>query len=85
MAMVKKSITVTDQQEQWIQAQLAAGHYASDSEVLRDLIRREQKRDVEVQAIRAALMEGEASGISPLSADDIREGVLKRLREDGKL
>ena len=85
MAMVKKSITVTDQQEQWIQAQLATGHYASDSEVLRDLIRREQKRDVEVQAIRAALMEGEASGISPLSADDIREDVLKRLREDGKL
>ena len=85
MAMVKKSITVTDQQEQWIQAQLATGHYASDSEVLRDLIRREQKRDAEVQAIRAALMEGEASGISPLSADDIREDVLKRLREDGKL
>ncbi len=85
MAMVKKSITVTDQQEQWIQAQLATGHYASDSEVLRDLIRREQKRDVEVQAIRTALMEGEASGISPLSADDIREDVLKRLREDGKL
>jgi antitoxin ParD1/3/4 len=85
MAMVKKSITITDQQEQWIQAQLATGHYASDSEVLRDLIRREQKRDVEVQAIRAALIEGEASGISPLSADDIREDVLKRLREDGKL
>jgi antitoxin ParD1/3/4 len=83
--MVKKSITITDQQEQWIQAQLATGHYASDSEVLRDLIRREQKRDVEVQAIRAALMEGEASGISSLSADDIREDVLRRLREDGQL
>ena len=37
MAMVKKSITVTDQQEQWMQAQLATGNYASDSELLRDL------------------------------------------------
>jgi len=85
MAMVKKSITVTEQQEQWLQAQLATGHYASDSEVLRDLIRREQKRDSELQAIRAALIEGEESGISLLSADEIREDVLKRLREDGKI
>ena len=42
MAMVKKSITVTDQQEQWMQGQLATGNYASDSELLRDLIRKEQ-------------------------------------------
>lgn len=41
MAMVKKSITVTEQQEQWMQAQLATGNYASDSELLRDLIRKE--------------------------------------------
>jgi len=85
MAMVKKSITVTKQQEEWIQAQLATGHYASDSEVLRDLIRREQKRDYELQAIRAALIEGEESGVSPLSADQIREDVLKRMRNDGEI
>ncbi len=85
MAMVKKSITVTEQQDQWIQAQLATGHYASDSEVLRELIRREQKRDVELQAIRAALIEGEESGVSLLSADQIREDVLKRLRKDGEI
>ena len=83
--MVKKSITVTEQQEQWIQTQLASGHYASDSEVLRELIRREQRRDAELQAIRAALLEGEESGMSPLSADDIRKDVLKRLRDDGQL
>ena len=85
MAMVKKSITVTEQQEEWIQSQLATGHYASDSEVLRDLIRREQKRDDELQAIRAALIEGEESGVSPLAANQIREDVLKRLRNDGEL
>jgi len=85
MPMVKKSITVTEQQEQWIQSQLASGHYASDSEVVRDLIRREQKRDAELQVIRAALIEGEESGISPLPADEIREDVLKRLQKDGKV
>jgi antitoxin ParD1/3/4 len=85
MGMVKKSITVTEQQEEWIQSQLANGHYASDSEVLRDLIRREQKRDDELQAIRSALIEGEESGVSPFSAEQIREDVLKRLRKDGKI
>ncbi len=73
---MKKSITVTEQQEEWIQSQLATGNYASDSEVLRDLIRHEQKRDDELQAIRAALIEGEESGASLLSAEQIREDVL---------
>ncbi len=85
MTMVKKSITVTDQQEEWIQAQLATGHYASDSEVLRDLIRREQTRNAEIDTIRAALVEAEARGISPLSADEIREDVLKHLRANGEI
>lgn len=34
----------------------------SDSECIRDLIRREQERSAETEAIRAALIEGEASG-----------------------
>ncbi len=85
MTMVKKSITVTDQQEKWIQAQLATGHYASDSEVLRDLIRREQTRHTEIETIRAALVEAEARGVSPLSTDEIREDVLKHLRANGEI
>lgn len=85
MTMVKKSITVTGQQEEWIQAQLATGHYASDSEVLRDLIRREQTRNAEIETIRAALIEAEARGMSPLSTDEIREDVLKHLRANGEI
>ncbi len=85
MTMVKKSITVTDQQEKWIQAQLATGHYASDSEVLRDLIRREQTRNTEIETIRAALLEAEARGVSHLSTDEIREDVLKHLRANGEI
>ncbi|NWE43226.1 type II toxin-antitoxin system ParD family antitoxin [Pseudomonas yamanorum] len=62
MATVRKTITVTDQQDGWIKAQIEAGHYTNDSEYIRDLIRREQERSAEVDAIRAALLEGEASG-----------------------
>lgn len=66
MAMVKKSITVTDQQDSWIKAQIEMGHYGNESEVLRELIRerqlREQETNREVEAIRAKLIRAEESG-----------------------
>ena len=39
MPMVKKSITVTDQQESWIQTQIASRQYATDSELIREALR----------------------------------------------
>ena len=62
MSTVRKTITLTDQQDDWIKAQIAAGQYTNDSEAIRDLIRREQERQAQVQAVRAALIEGEESG-----------------------
>ena len=62
MATVRKTITLTDQQDNWIKAQIEGGHYTNDSEYIRDLIRREQERSAQVEAVRAALIEGEASG-----------------------
>lgn len=68
MGTVRKTITLTDKQDGWIKAQIAAGHYTNDSEYIRDLIRREQERSLEIEAIRASLIEGEASGV-PRSFD----------------
>ena len=62
MATVRKTITLTDQQDNWIKAQIEGGHYTNDSEYIRDLIRREQECSEQVEAVRAALIEGEASG-----------------------
>ena len=62
MATVRKTITLTDQQDDWIKAQIAAGHYTNDSEYIRDLIRKEQERGAEIEAIRSKLIEGERSG-----------------------
>lgn len=62
MATVRKTITLTEQQNGWIAAQIAAGSYTNDSEAIRDLIRREQERGAEIEAIRQALIEGEESG-----------------------
>ena len=62
MGTIRKTITLTDQQDAWVKAQINAGHYTNDSEYIRDLIRREQERSADIEDIRAALIEGEASG-----------------------
>lgn len=84
MPMVKKSISVTDQQDSWIKAQIKTGHYGNESEVVRELIRERQLRDqetpAEIEAIRAALIEGEQSGFSDRSVDEIWEEARQRHR-----
>lgn len=62
MSVIRKTISLTEQQDNWVKAQISAGHYTNDSECIRDLIRREKNRSAEIEAIRAALAEGEASG-----------------------
>jgi len=62
MGTTRKTITVTDQQDEWIKAQIKAGGFTNDSEYVRDLIRRDQARNTEIEAVRAELIKGEASG-----------------------
>lgn len=62
MATVRKTISLTDQQNAWITAQVEAGRFTNDSELIRDLIRREQEWMAEINTIRATFIEGEQSG-----------------------
>ena len=70
---VRKTITLTDPQDRWVKSQIAQGGYTNDSEYIRALIRREQERNAEHEAIRAALVEGEESGApQPFDADSFK-------------
>ncbi len=73
--MVKKSISVTIQQDTWIKSQIEAGYFGNESEVIRELIRerqiKEQETPAEIEAIRKALIEGEKSGVSDYSYDSL--------------
>ena len=86
MAMVKKSITVTDQQANWIKAQVEIGHYGNESEVLRELIRerqlREQETNREIEVIRAKLIKAEASGFTDQSPEEILKEIKNGLGRD---
>jgi len=79
MATVRKTITLTDAQDNWIKAQIESGLYTNDSECIRDLIRREQQHRFSIEAIRAALIAGEASG-EPRSFDveAFKQGMMNR-------
>lgn len=85
MAMVKKSISVTDQQDRWIKAQIQSGHFGNESEVVRELIRerqiREQETQSEIEAIRSALIEGEQSRFSTRTPDEIMQAVVDHKRK----
>ena len=85
MPMVKKSITVTDQQEDWIQSQMASGKYGTDSELIREALREKQMRMDEIEYIRAKLIKAEEGGFSKRTADEILKKSKEELRRNGTL
>ena len=84
MATIKKSITVTERHEAFIQAQLATGQYASDSEVIREALREKEMRVAEIDMLRAKLMASEQSGLSERTPADVREAAKARLKRNEK-
>lgn len=80
MNFVKKNITVTEQQEAFIQTQLATGRYASDSEVIQAALREKEQRLAELERVRGRLVSSEQSGISDRTPEDIRAAVKCQLK-----
>ena len=84
MGTVRKTITLTDLQDRWIKAQIAAGHFTNDSEYIRDLIRRDRERSIGFEALQAAVQEGLDSGPSDKTVPSIIVELEARLRSDGR-
>jgi antitoxin ParD1/3/4 len=86
MVMVKKSITITDQQDGWIKTQIEMGHYGNESEVVRELIRERQLREQEsnrvIESIRAKLMQAEESGFTEQNPAEILKEIKNGLGRD---
>lgn len=75
MGTIRKTITVTDQQGDWIKSQIESGHYTNDSEYIRDLIRRDQEG---ARLLRATIQEGLDSGVSKRSLHEIWDEAEKQ-------
>ena len=78
MAMTRKTITITDQMDDWVKGQVESGKYGNDSEYFRDLIRKDQSKEDNLETLRNLLVEGDQSGSSNLSVTDIWDEAEER-------
>jgi antitoxin ParD1/3/4 len=75
------SVIVGDHFAEFIERQVSQGRYSSASDVVRAGLRLLEEREMKVEALRAALIEGERSGTStPFDFDEF----IKRKRYKNK-
>lgn len=77
MAVIRKSITFTEQQDTYVKSLIEQGFYTNDSEYVRDIIRRDQERRKNIVDLNEALIDGMESGASGATVDSIWEEALK--------
>lgn len=80
MRTVRKSFTLTDQQDRWLKMRIADGDFTSDSEYIRELIHRDREECIKLQTLKSAIQEGLESGVSDETVPQIVEKVEARLR-----
>lgn len=85
MPIVKKTYSITETLDQYVKSRIATGEYATDSEYMRELIRRDQDENREIAYIRSKLIKAEQSGFTEKNADQILEEIKERARKNGQL
>jgi antitoxin ParD1/3/4 len=83
--MTRQSISLTEPNDEWLKEQLKQEEYNSKSELINDLIRKEREKQREIEWLRLKLLEGEKSGFTNLSPDEILTQSKEQLRSNGKL
>lgn len=76
--MATMNISVPDPMKDWVQSQIDEGKYASSSDYVRDLIRRDQTEKDKLAALQAAITLGIESGDAGVLD---MEGLKKRARQ----
>jgi len=76
--MKNTSVTLGEYFDDFIADQLANGRYRSASEILREGLRLLEEREVRLEALRAALAEGEASGFVDFSFEELNEELVNK-------
>ncbi len=82
--MASMNVSVPDPMRDWVQQRIDTGQYASVSDYVRDLIRRDQMQAEEQEALIAALIKGEKSGISKRRIPEILAAVKQELQRQGR-
>ena len=83
--MSSMSVSMSDKMRGFIKSRVDGGDYHNESEYIRDLVRRDQERLANEDALERALIEGAASGVSARSVLDIMAEVEAQMRANGEL
>lgn len=79
--MATMNISLPDQMKAWVEEQTRSGRYGNSSDVVRDLIRREQVKAEKIAHMQRLVDEGRASGISTRTPREIIEAARAELRK----
>lgn len=72
--MATMTVSLPDPMKDWIEAQIKQGDYASASDYVRDLVRRDRARreqELTLEELRLKLAASRESGVSDRTVDDI--------------
>ena len=88
--MPTRNINLTPQMDSFVDAKIRSGEYANASEVLRAGLRAleqaEREDEVKLEAIRAAVLAGEESGIAEGDVlDEVGERIRRRALVTGRI
>ena len=76
--MATMNISVPDPMKNWVQAQIEEGKYASSSDYVRDLIRKDQEEKDKLAALQAAITLGvESNEAGELDMESIKQKARK--------
>lgn len=85
MPMVKRTYSITETLDQYVKGRIQSGEYATDSEYLRELIRRDQEENKEIAFIRSKLIKAEQSGFIDKDRNQVLKTIKERARKNGDL
>lgn len=86
--MATMTISLPDPMKEWIEAQINKGEYASTSDYVRDLVRRDRSRrdqELTMEELRQIVADSRTSGAGAQSVDDIFRNAERIVKTRGIL
>lgn len=86
--MATMTVSLPDPMKEWIEAQIKKGEYASASDYVRDLVRRDRARrgqELTIEELRQLVADARASGIGTRSVDDLFAEAERMVSARGRL
>ena len=76
--MATMNVSLPDAMKQWVEEQVETGRYVNASDVVRDLVRREQERAEARAKLDQMVDQALASGIVEISGEDLLAHVMAK-------